>query len=125
MMFKARRLADRLCVCSFIARNPFTAACKNFQNLAGPQTIMGPPGASRGEMGTFFRGAGRGARSHAYSPDLCYFLDRDLPFDEGIGTFVVPVRSGGHVKSFECTARRIREGRRIVEQDSLTFDMLS
>ncbi len=38
----AFKLADTLCVCSFIAKKPFTVACKKIQLWAGPSTVMGP-----------------------------------------------------------------------------------
>ncbi len=46
-------LADRLCIGSFIARIPFATACKNFQNMAGPQTVMGSHGKVRGNRSFF------------------------------------------------------------------------
>ncbi len=40
----SRSTADGLCVCSFIARSPFTAACTNFSSFGGAANRHGAPG---------------------------------------------------------------------------------
>ena len=65
-----------------------------------------------------------GGFSHGRSPEFRYLLNSDLPFDEGTGTFIVPVCSGRGVESLEFATRRIRRGCRIVQQIPLPLDAL-
>ncbi len=51
------RQTDHVVLGSFIARNPFTAACTKFSKFGGAQAV-GTPLASRGERILFLRDAG-------------------------------------------------------------------
>ena len=55
-------LADRLCVCSFIARKPFTAACTKISKFGVAADRHGTPGQAAGKWELFSEAQGEAAR---------------------------------------------------------------